>query len=162
MRMLRVAAWILLAAAPVAAKGKADPANVAARAACAEVLAKGNLDGLRVGWTQWLDRSVSLTVEVKGGKLLRYGGRMKNQKSERALTEAERKELLEALRGARADRLVWIDRDVKSENDRVLNLDVVAAGGAPQPVGAFVRSLSTWRSGATSPLADLLEKWLAP
>jgi len=94
-------------ATPAWGKGRPDPANQAARAACAAALARGDLDALRIAWTQWLDRSVSLTVEVKGGKLSRYGGLLKNQRSERALSGDERKALLEALRTARVDRLVW-------------------------------------------------------
>ena len=135
--------------------------NPAARAALAKALAAGSLDQVRVAWTVWSTRDVSQTVEIKKGRLSRYGGMVKNARNERALTDDEKKQLLEALRGARADKLVWIDRDVKNDNDRVLNLDVFKADGSVDPVGAFVRTGSMWRNGATAPLAELLEKWLS-
>ncbi|MSP61527.1 MAG: hypothetical protein EXR72_14545 [Myxococcales bacterium] len=153
---------LLVAFAPLCAAAKPKDDSGPARAAFKEALARGDVDGLRVSWTMWLDRSVSLTVEVKKGKLTRFGGLPKGQRSERAVTADEKKELLAALRGARADALMVVNRDVKNERDRVLNLDVVQPDGALLQVGAFVRISSTWRTGPTAPLADLLEKWLAP
>jgi hypothetical protein len=161
----RLAAAASLVAAPSGAKPsqRNKAGNEEGRAACSQALARGQLDALRVAWTWWPDRSTSQTVEVKRGRLARFGGRLKGERSERALTPEERKALLDALRAARVDKLTIVDRDVKSDQDRVLNIDVLAAGGEPIPVGgAFVRTGSLWHSGATAALADLLEKWLAP
>jgi hypothetical protein len=145
---------------PALAKGGNQ--NVAARVALGKALGKGDLDGVRVAWTIWQTREVSQTVEIQKGKLVRKGGYVKNERSERPLTPEEKTALLAALRGAHADKLVWIDRDVKNDQDRVLNLDIVQGDGSLSPVGAFVRTGSTWHSGATSALADVLEKWLSP
>ena len=144
--------------APAHAKPKDESAP--ARAECARVLAAGNLDGLRIAWTQWQSREMSTSIEIKHGKLLHYGGALRNSRKERALTDAEKKELMAALVAAHVDRLVWINRDVKNDMDRVLNVDVLKAGDAQLAVGAFVRTHQIWHSGATRTLADLLEKWL--
>lgn len=163
---MRISALLLSAISCLWAAGATarprGPQNTEARAACGQALAAGDLGKLRVAWTWWPSREMSQTVEVKGGKLARYGGMLRNSRKERALTDEEKKQLLDALRAARADKLVWIDRDVKNEQDRVLNLDVLKEGGEPDPVGAFVRTGTLWRSGATAPLAELLERWLAP
>lgn len=145
-----------------AATAHAKPADESApaRAECAKLLAAGNLDGLRIAWTQWQSREVSNSVEIKHGKLLHYGGSLRNARKERALTDAEKKELLAALVGARVDKLVWINRDVKNDMDRVLNVDVLKPGDAQLAVGAFVRTHQIWHMGGTKTLADLLEKWL--
>ncbi len=159
MRLFPIACLVTAAlAGPAWARGTQ---NTAGRAACRKALDAGNLDAIRVGWTVWLTREVSQTVEIAHGKLTRKGGYVRNARSERLLTDDEKKQLLEALRAARVDKLVWVDRDVKNDQDRVLNLDVFV-GADTQPVGAFVRTGSTWHSGATAPLAALLEKWLAP
>ncbi len=147
---------------PSPSLAKGGNQNVAARVALGKALGKGDLDGVRVAWTIWQTREISQTVEIQKGKLVRKGGYVKNSRNERALTGDEKTALLGALRTARADKLVWIDRDVKNDQDRVLNLDIVQSDGSLSPVGAFVRTGSTWHSGATTGLADLLEKWLAP
>ena len=153
---------LLMPVSPSAAKSMVNGSNnPAARAAAGKALAKGDVDALRIAWTVWTTRDVSQTVEIKKGRLSRYGGMVKNARSERALTDEEKRQLLSALREAKVDRLVWIDRDVKGENDRVLNVDVLKADGGVDPVGAFVRTNSTWRSGATEALANLLDKWLS-
>jgi hypothetical protein len=131
-----------------------------ARAACAKALARGELDAIRVGWTAWPTREIWESVVVERGRLTRSGGQLKNAKKVRPLTDGEKKALLDALRAARVDKLVWVDRDVKNGNDRVLNLDVLRADREPTAVGAFVRIGSTWRSGTTAALAELLERWL--
>jgi hypothetical protein len=156
-----VAALSFLWAASGAARPR-GPQNTEARAACGKALAAGDLAQLRIAWTWWPTRETSQTAEVKGGKLSRYGGMLRNARKERPLTDDEKKQLLAALRTAHADKLVWIDRDVKNEQDRVLNVDVVKPDGELDPVGAFVRTGTLWHAGATAPLADLLEKWLAP
>jgi hypothetical protein len=158
MKILMVFAALCAAGATAQAKGKGNQ-NAPARAELAKALASGNLDGVRVAWTVWPTRDSSQTAEVKKGRVYRYGGILRNSKSDRALTDDEKKQLLAALRTAKADKLVWIDRDVKNDQDRVLNLDVMM-NGEYAPVGAFVRTGAIWHSGATANLAELLEKWL--
>jgi len=154
--------WILLVACVASIASARGPQNAAGRAACKKALDAGNLDAIRVGWTVWLTREISQTVEIEKGKLVRKGGWVKNARTERPLAPDEKKQLLDALRAAHADKLVWIDRDVKNDQDRVLNLDVIQPDGTLLPAGAFVRSGAIWHGGATAPLAALLEKWLAP
>jgi hypothetical protein len=155
----------LAACAAVAAPSPASARGVQngpARAACGKALQRGDLDAIRVGWTVWLTREISQTVEIAQGKLARRGGYVRNARSERPLTDDEKRQLLAGLRAARVDKLVWVDRDVKNDQDRVLNIDLLKQDGSVDPVGAFVRTGASWRSGATAPLAALLEKWLAP
>ena len=158
---LLVAAVLGLLAADGVAKPKVDSQNVAARVALGKALAAGELDAVRIGWTYWPTRELSLTVQIEKGRLRRHGSLLKGDRSERPLTTDERKALLEALREAKVERLAWVDRDVKNERDRVLNLDVFQ-GPRAVPIGAFVRMGSTWRTGPTAKLAELLERWLAP
>jgi hypothetical protein len=146
--------------APRSALAKDDTAK--ARAALGKALDAGNLDEVRVAWTIWLDRNVSQTVEIKKGKMVRYGGVQKNERKERVLTDPEKKELVGALRDANAPKLVWINRDVKNQYDRVLNIDMLKADGSSDPVGAFVRTKTIWSRPPTDKLFALLEKWLQP
>ena len=138
-----------------------DAGDGAARAQVAKALARGDLDSVRVAWTVWPTREIWETVEVKRGRLYHAGGQLKGAKRQRPLADGEKQALLQALRAARPEKLVWIDRDVKNDGDRVLNVDFLPPGdGEPLAIRAFVRSGSAWRTGATAPLAALLEQWL--
>ena len=151
---------LLVCSVPRLAAARDKDESAPARAVCARALAAGDLASLRVGWTMWESRQVSRTVEIQGVHLVRRGGAKTNARLERDLTADEQKQLLAALREARADKLLWINRDVKNEYDRVLNIDVLQPPGPSLPVGAFLRTRTTWNRGETRPLAELLERWL--
>ncbi len=154
--------WMVLLLAAGVAEAKEDKAAAKTKAAVAKAVSDGNLDVVRVAWTIWQDRNMSQTLEIKKGKFIRYGGVHKNEREERALKPEERKALLEALTAARVDKLVWINRDVKNQFDRVLNIDLVKPDGSLEPMNAFVRTKFIWDRPPTDKLAALLEKWLDP
>ena len=99
-------------------------------------------------------------VRLARGRLNRSGGATKETRSERPLTVAERSALLAALRAARLDRLLWVDRAIKNDRDRALDLAVFGPDGVALPLGSYVRMGATFRSGPTAALAELLEQWL--
>lgn len=155
-------AAVLLIAAGDAAGAKEDKAAAQVKADVAKAVTDGNLAAIRVAWTIWQDRNMSQTVEIKKGRFIRYGGVQKNERVERDLKPEEKKALLAALADARVDKLIWINRDVKNQFDRVLNIDLVKPDGSLQPMNAFVRTKFIWDHPPTDKLAALLERWLSP
>lgn len=156
-----LAVMALLIAGGTAA-AKEDKAAAQTKAAVAKAIGAGDLNSVRIAWTIWQDRNMSQTLEIKKGKFIRYGGVHKNERAERDLKPEERKALLEALASARVDKLVWINRDVKNQFDRVLNVDLVKPDGSLEQMNAFVRTKFIWERPPTDKLAGLLEKWLDP
>ena len=160
LRGLPLAVLVVCAHASPAPAKKLE--NQGARAALAKAIQAGDLGSIRVAWTVWQDRNMSQTLEIKQGKMVRSGGMKTNNRSERPLTDDEKKQLMAALKEGKVQGLVFLNRDVKNQYDRVLNLDVLKADGSMDEIGAFVRTKTIWDTGATAALSKLLESWLKP